>query len=170
MTCAPELSGWAGRILEYLPETGFASTGSIVSYLKFNLSKLNNAIYTDFILSGECIVPDMNQAQSGIYQQMYFCDYLAKRAIQSIGAAAYEWIEIEGHDQGRMRRTAQTTVAQSFRLEANSCKAELQSQIDNYNEGQFTTIAGMVVYQDRGPNACIMGPFGERTHWWNYCP
>ncbi|HEY1054641.1 MAG TPA: hypothetical protein VGE24_05880 [Emticicia sp.] len=150
--CPPELSGWAGRILDTLPETGYATTGSIVTFLQYNLYRLNAAISTDFNLSGECIVPDMSQQISGIYTAMYYCTYLQKRAAANLGSAAYAWQEVENHDQGRIRRPSATSIAQEYRLQAAECKTELQSLIDEYNNGQFGGALGMVIYDQRGPN------------------
>lgn len=166
--CPPELSGWAGRILESLPETGYTTTGNIVSFLQYNLYRINAVIETDFSLSGECIVPDMTLMQSGIYEQIYYCSYLQKRAASNLGTAAYQVIEAEGHDQGRVRFASKTTIAQGYRLEANACNEALQVLIDSYNRGQFGNTIGMVLYNERGPNSYPLPDFGECAPYWDY--
>ena len=168
--CPPELSGWAGRILENLPEPNYSSTGSIVSYLQYNLPDLNRRIYTDFYLSGECILPEMSAMQSGIYEALFRCQYLTKRAAANLGTASFEWVEIESHDQGRIRRVAQTTVAQGYRVEAKACNDSLNEWIAWYNQQQynFGSSVGMVIYRDRGPNDCPLPAFGECIPCWDY--
>ncbi len=167
-TCAPELSGWAGRILEGLPD-GTATTGGIVSYFQYNLVKLNSRIYTDFTLSGSCIVPDMTYTQSGIFEQIYLCDYLSKQAISNLGTAAYSWVEVDGHDQSRIRKVAKTTIAQNYRVEAKACNEALKELVDWYNgQNNFGLTLGMVINSERGPNNEPLGSYGQRPGCFNY--
>ncbi len=165
--CPPELSGWAGRILETLP-SGSTTTGNIVSFFQYNLFRLNAAIYTDFSLSGECIVPDLSLMQSGIYEQIYLCTYYQKQVIANLGSAGYAVVEAEGHDQGRVRFASRTTIAQGYRLEATACSESLQALIDFYNQGQFGNTIGMVLYDNRGPNSCPLPALANCVPCWDY--
>jgi hypothetical protein len=103
MTCGPELSGWAAQIIESLPETGNVTVSRVADWLRYNLTSLNARIYTSYYLSGDCIVPDMSPAVSGIYSSLLYCQYLAKQAAANLGVAGFAILELEGHDQSRIR-------------------------------------------------------------------
>lgn len=156
--CPPQLSGWAERILDGLPETGNTSVGRIVSYLQYNLYQLNSRLFTDFSLSGECIVPDMTPSQSGIYTMVFYCQFLAKQAVLNLGAAAYQILEVEAHDQSRIRKVSKSTIAAGYRTEAKACNEELQMLVDAYNQGQFGATVGLVIPVERGVNVTPCGP------------
>lgn len=158
--CGPEISGWAGRILDSLPETGNASVGSIATYLQYNLYQLNYRTNSDFALSGECVYPDMTPMLSGIYESIYRCEYYAKAAARNLGVAGYEFVEIEGHDQGRFRTVAKTTIAQGYQAQYKECKLSLAELIEWYNsQGAGLPSLGMVINAERGPNFATLPDF-----------
>lgn len=152
-TCGPELSGWAAQIIEDLPETGNVTVGGVANWLRWNLPQLNARIFTDFVMSGECVSPDMSPAVSGIYSALYYCGYLAKQAAANLGVAGFAFVEVESHDQGRVRKAARTTIAAGYRAEAKACNEDLQILIDWYNsQGVGAPTVGQVLYWQRGAN------------------
>ena len=138
MTCLPQLSGWAYDILTSVGETGMA-TGQVVTWLKNNLGKLNIALESAYYVSGDtgsgCLRPNLGQAESGIYTEMYLCHYFTRKASENLGAMAYDsWVEIEGDNQGRIRRTSRNEIAKSYMSLAKECKSNPNELIKWYKD------------------------------------
>jgi hypothetical protein len=148
MASPSQLSGWAGRVLESLDETGI-STGRVVSWFQNNLYKVNNALSTGFYTEGGYILPDMTSNESGIYEQMYICDYYSKKANSALGAFAYDWTEIRGEDQGSIRRVSRNEVAKTYQAQAKECKVDLNELITWYQD-QGRTLVSQILLNDRG--------------------
>lgn len=147
MLCSGEQVAWAAKILESLDDTT-TPTGSVVTWLKSNLGNLNLRINGEFYLSGDCIEPEMSMAVSGIYSEMFVCNWLSKQANKNLGAAAYAWVSIQGEDQGEIRRANRVESAKVFRSLANDCKVSLDELTDWFN-GQQATFSYQIVYGDR---------------------
>lgn len=165
--CPPELTGWATRILDNLPETGGTSVSKIVSYLQYNLYDLNARIATSFYLNESgCILPDgMTPVQSGIYESMYRCNYYQQQSARNLGAAAYAVVQLDGHDQGGIRKASRVSVAEGWRQEAKICNEFLSELINEYNGGDLPAV-GMVLYSCRGPNEFPLPFYGSPC--WDY--
>lgn len=153
MTCNAELSGWAGNILDSLGETGIA-TGSVVTWLKNNLGALNIAIEQAFWVSGVsgCIQPNMGQAESGIYTEMYMCHYFKKKASQMLGAMSYDqgtWLEIEGVEQGRIKRVSKNEVAKMYRQMYMDCKENIDKLVFWYKDHTNDISPLQITYNQR---------------------
>lgn len=133
-----DLSGWAGEIIEEMGISGTTTTGSVVAWLENNVGSLNLVLHEDFLLSGDKIYdpPDMiemNQMAASIYTQMYECFYLGRAARQAAVLGVTDWIEIEGADQGKIRKVSKTEAAKELRGSANDCNSFLKDLIKNYN-------------------------------------
>jgi len=148
MASPSQLSGWAGRILESLDEAGI-TTGRVVSWLQNNLYKINNALSTGFYSEDGYILPEMTLNESGIYEQMYICDYYEKKGNSALGAFAYDWTEIQGDKQGSIRRVSRNETAKTYRSYANDCRANLKELINWYQE-QDRVLIGQILINDRG--------------------
>jgi hypothetical protein len=149
MTCEPELSGWASGILDGLGETGY-SVGSVVTWLETHLGSLNLALRTSFVIdSSGCISGDMDQAHSGIYTEMYLCDYYRKKANENLGASAYDWTFIEGEDQGTIRRVSKNEVAKTYMQLRKDCKDQVDHLIQWYHSEYLPNTACQVLYNQR---------------------
>lgn len=149
MTSPAALSTWADRILDSLDETGI-SNASVVTWMQNNLYRLNLAVGTGFICnSSGYIEPDMNQYESGIYEQQYFCYYSRKKANQLRGAAGYDWTEIRGEQDGSMRRVSRNEAAKGYLQDAKDCEVQLKDLIDWYIQ-QDITLVGQILLGDRG--------------------
>lgn len=151
-TCASELSGWAGQILDGIGETG-VTTGRVVSWLQNNLYKLNISLGTGFYLDGSgCVQPDMNSFESGLYSEMYYCDYLNKKANEFLGAMAYnQIIEFEGQDQGKIKRVSKNEIAKTYKSMSSECQLRLRELIDWYKDDNNPySPAYSINYSDRG--------------------
>lgn len=146
------MSGWAGRILNSLGETGIP-TGQVVTWLNYNLGVLNLNLDTCFkVTNSGCITPEMNQSDSGVYTEMYYCHYFTKMANQNLGAMAYDsWTEIDGEDQGRIRRTSKNEIAKTYNKMATDCKSNLGELIKWYKD--VSIIPRQVTYNSRRNNA-----------------
>ncbi len=149
MTCAAELNVWAERLLESLDETG-VTTARVVTWFQNNLYKLNLSLGTSFYTESGCLLPELTLNQSGIYETIYICEYFHRKANANLGAAAWDWTEIEGDKQGKIRRVSRNEIAKNYRTLANDCKVSLAELIKAYNEGDGVTLAGQVLYGDRG--------------------
>ena len=130
-------SGWAGQLLAALEDT-VTSTGSVIGWLQSNLGQLNIFIKTDFTLSGDSITPEMTSIQSGIYNEMYFCSWLAKKARSMVGSMTYDWIEMEGDGQGHVRRVSNTQKATTYQSLTKDCEIKLKELIKQYNGGNYS--------------------------------
>ena len=153
MTSQADISGWAGLILENLGETGIP-TGQVAVWLNTNLGNLNSALETEYLISGtgNVIAPDMGAMESGVYTEMYICDYFRKKANQFLGAMSYDanaWIEIEGVDQGRIRRVNKNEVAKQFRQLYLDCCSRLDKLIDWYKDQRGAIQAKQILYNTR---------------------
>lgn len=145
------VSGWASQILQNLGETGIP-TGQVVLWLNTNFGNLNSALETEYGFSGDYIAPDMGSMESGIYTEMYICNYFRKKTSQFLGAMAYDantWIEVEGVDQGRIRRVNKNEVAKQFRQLYIDCCGRLDKLIDWYKDQRAAIHANQILYNAR---------------------
>ena len=130
-----DISGWAGEILDDFLISG-VSTGSVVSWLENNVGKLNIMIkenfYVDEVSGVNVILPEMNQPATNIYTKMYECEYLHKQAKQAAYLGISDWIEIEGEDQGKIRKVSKTEASKELRALSKDCKEELSNLIKDY--------------------------------------
>jgi hypothetical protein len=131
-----DLSGWAGEILEEYGYSG-VTTGSVVSWLENNVGALNVALEENYYYITGIILPEMNQPATVVYTKMYECSYLAKQARQASYLGMSDWIEIEGQDQGKIRKVSKTEAAKELRGLSNDCKSELAALIKGYR-GQIS--------------------------------
>lgn len=151
MTCPSDISGWAGNILDSLGETSI-TTGSVYLWLTNSLGSLNDKLNTNFYINDSgCIESGlgsgMNSAHSGIYTEMYFCYYLSRQATKRLGAAEYDWTEIDGDEEGSVRRVSKNEQAKTYRLLAKDCNENLNSLVAWYKRKEFEP--KQVLYNDR---------------------
>jgi len=160
MLCSGEQYYWAGLILDSLGDTT-TPTGSVSTWLKTNLGQLNLRLGEGFSLSGDCIIPDMSQNVSGIYTEMYYCYYYNKQAGKNLGAAGYDWTEINGDEQGTIRRVSKNEIAKTFRTLSKDCRENLDKLTEWYNNSKSTNIfSSQVLYGERfgGANYDLLPP------------
>lgn len=165
-TSFSDLSGWAGRILENLSETGI-STGRVVLWMETNLYRLNMPFGTSYAISGEYIEPEFTQNISGVYEEMYYCEYLNKKANSFLGAAGYDWVEIEGEEQGRYKKVSRNDTAKTYLALAKDCRERLSALITWYIQNDTPLEADQVLFNERiggseygllfPPNDCFNG-------------
>jgi hypothetical protein len=129
------LSGWAGQILDDYLISG-VTTGSVVSWLESNVGKLNILIkenfYVEYISGSGEILPEMNQPATSIYTKIYECEYLSRQAKQAAYLGISDWVELEGADQGKIRKVSKTEASKELRNLAKDCKSELTDLIKDY--------------------------------------
>lgn len=142
-----DLSGWIIRVHENLDETGI-STSRGVSWFQNNLYKINIALETGFYTETGWIYPSMTQNESGLYEQMYICDYYNKKGNSALGAFAYDWTRIEGDKQGGISRVSKNEVAKTFLQYAKDCKSQLNELI-RWIEEEDLILVGQVLLRDR---------------------
>lgn len=139
-----DLSGWAGQIIDEMGISGTTTTGSVVSWLENNVGSLNLVLHEDFVLvSGQIFDPpeniEMNQMAANIYTQMYECSSLSKSAHQAAYLGITDWVELEGADQGKIRKVSKTEAAKELRAASKDCKETLAQLIKNYR-GQVSGV------------------------------
>jgi len=158
MLCSGEQVAWATRILESLDDTT-TPTGSVVTWLKSNLGNLNLRINGEFYLSGDCIEPEMSANVSGLYSEMYVCNWLNKQASKHLGAAAYSFVEIVGEEQGAIKKHNKTEISKTFRLLAKDCKENLD-QLTEWFNGQNAIHSYQITFSERfgGSNFDLLPP------------
>jgi hypothetical protein len=150
MLCSGEQTIWAGLILESLDDV-VTPTGSVVTWLRSNLGALNLRLQTEFAISGSgyCIVPEMDQNVSGIYTEMYYCAYYNKMANKNLGASGYDWTEIQGDEQGTIRKVSKNEIAKSFRALAKDCRENLDKLTQWYGENTSPIVPTQILYGER---------------------
>lgn len=153
MISPSQLSGWAGRILEGLGDT-VTSTGLVVTWLQYNLPKLNLAIDSSFILnSSGHIDPDMNMSQSGIYEEIHYCDYLRKKSSQLLGGTSFQdVVEFKGNEQGSVKFASFSERAKAYRTLAKDCNENVSQLIDWYIQSTGNYAAQILFNARDAPN------------------
>lgn len=145
MICSGELATWAGMLLE---DTGdeVTPTGSVVSWLRNNLYKLNLSINTQYGLNESgCIEPDMDQVSSGLYSEMYICNWLKKKSHLALNGFQYDWSRIGGDEQGSITKVTKNDASKNYSNLANDCSANLNKLI----QWVLGVYVAQVAYSDR---------------------
>lgn len=148
-----QISGWASEIRDNVGDTGI-SVAQVSTWLKTNLRKLNLTINSEFYFDTgvQMILPDMEMNQSGIYEEMYYCNYLDRKVNENLGAASYEWIEIQGEDQGKIRRASRTDSSKIYASQAKECQARMEKLITWYFNISNPMTPLQVLYNERLSN------------------
>lgn len=148
MITLEQQSGWAGSLLEFTDDSTTA-TGSVVAWIQSNLGLFGSYVDIPFIVDEEqSISPEMSPVQSGLYNEMYLCYYLNKQARKLVGAMAYDWIEIDGEDQGKVRKVSNTEKGKFYRTLAKDCSENFDKLIKTYKGGDFA-IPRQVLFNER---------------------
>jgi len=145
MSTLSQLSGWASGIIDGIGDTGIG-VARTVTWLKTNLNRLNLTIGSNFYYdeATSYVLPDdMTMIQSGLYEEMFYCNYIDKKINENLGAAAYDWVEIQGEDQGTIRKASRTEVAKTFQVQGKRCKENINELVSWY----FNSINPMTPYQ-----------------------
>lgn len=150
-TSLVDLTQWVENIYEGWGETGISISRG-VSWLQNNLYRLNTALTTSFTTtSSGTIEPGLNSFESGIYTEMYFCDYLNKKANQALGAMAYDWTEMDMAEMGTIRKVSRNETAKTYRSMSNDCEKRLTELITWYLRSLSSySPAYSINYSDRG--------------------
>jgi hypothetical protein len=129
-------SDWASDLLEALGDTT-TSNCSATNWLQNNLGMLNSHLSTSFVVESGNITPEFNDVQSGIYNEMFICSWLRKKAIRSLGTMEFDWTEMEGEDQGKIKRVSHTQKAASYQAMSKDCEERIKDLIKTYRGGDF---------------------------------
>jgi hypothetical protein len=141
-------SDWANELLESL-EDSVTSNSFVTNWLKSNLGLLNTYLSSDFQISESGhITPEFNAIQSGIYNELFICAWLRKKARITLGAMEYDWIEMEGEDQGRIKRVPHTQKAAAYQSMSKDCDIRLKDIIKTYKGGDFAA-PRQITFNDR---------------------
>ncbi len=151
-TTLGQQSGWAGDLLTSVGDST-SSTGSVVSWLQNNLGNLNGAIGTSYSLSGDDLSPGLSMESSGVYTEMYYCYFLARQATRSIGELSFDWVSIQGDDQGSVRRVTGNEKAKTYGSLAKDCRERLSELIDWYNQHANPSLPCQTLYNSRSGSA-----------------
>jgi len=152
-------SGWAGDILSCLEDTT-TPTGSVVCFLENNLGILNARLASNYHASGEItesgqyVNPDMTNIESGILTEMYICNTYRKAAMQNIGAAGCEVLQIKDPDGGEIKIASKTNAANAARGLYKDCCVCLDDLIKWYKLSNRDVSPKQVLYNLRGSNDC----------------
>lgn len=142
-----DLSGWAGELIDSYGPSG-STTGSVVVWLQTNVGSLNLALHTEYsYISGSGILDVtgglMGDIEMGIYSEMYECYNYKKQASQASSLGFSDWIEINGDDQGSIRKVSKTELSKEFRSLARDCNKDLDQQIMWYRRNGGPNPEGM---------------------------
>jgi hypothetical protein len=154
MSTRSQLSGWASGINDGIGDTGLG-VARTTTWLTNNVSKLNLTLGTSYYYDNSLneLLPDtMTLVQSGIYEEMFYCDYLNKKVNENLGAAAYEWVEIQGEDQGTIRRASRTESSKVYLAMSKDCKMGLNELISWYFDATNPMTPYQVLYNERYSN------------------
>lgn len=157
MPSSTDLSGWAGEIIDSMALSG-VTTGSVVSWLENNVGTLNLYLQTTgyYLYSGD-ILPEMTINAMAIYTQMYECYYLSKEARYAAQLGYNDWVEINGEDQGSIRKVSKSELSKNLSSLAKDCNARLNDLLDWYLEEGGNGNAGRIPLQvlgDQGNYSC----------------
>lgn len=136
MLSSTNLSGWAGAIIDSMELSG-VTTGSVVSWLENNVGSLNLAIRESYGFSGSSgILPEMNINAMAIYSKMYECYYLAREGRRASQLGYSDWLEINGQDQGLIRKVSKSELSKNFISMCKDCNSNLSKMVSWYvNDG-----------------------------------
>jgi hypothetical protein len=154
MSTLTQLSGWASGIIDGIGDTGIGVSRT-VTWLKSNLGRLNLTIGSNFYYDAtleETLPDDMTVIQSGIYEEMFYCNYLDKKINENLGAGAYDWIEIQGEDQGTIRKASRTEVGKGYAALSKDCKERLATFVSWYFDSTNPMTPYQVLYNERYSN------------------
>ena len=141
-------SDWANDLLEAVGDST-TSNYTVVNWLKSNLGLLNSHLSSSFSISGSgYITPEFNDIQSGIYNEMFLCHWLQKKAVKVLGEMEYDWIEMEGEDQGKIKRVSHTQKAGVYQSMSKDCQTRLKDIIKTYRGGDFAR-PRQITFNDR---------------------
>jgi len=135
MASSTDLSGWAGEIIESMELSG-VTTGSVVSWLENNVGSLNLSLREEYALTSGQILPEMSINAMAIYTQMYDCYYLSKEGRRAAQLGYDDWVEIQGEDQGQIRKVSKSELSKNFLSLAKECQQNLTKLTNWYvNDG-----------------------------------
>ena len=131
-----EQNDWAGCLLESLGDEA-TSTGSVVGWLQSNLGLLNAYIHTEFAVEDDEIVSEMLPAQSGLYNEMYYCYWLKKKSRSLLNNADYDWTEMRGEKQGSVKKVSKNERSKTIAAMAKECDINIKTIIKDLKGGSF---------------------------------
>ncbi len=142
-----DLSGWAGELIDLYGLSGI-TTGSVVVWLETNVGSLNLALKTEYgTVSGSGILDItgglMGDMEMNIYSEMYECYIYRKKSIQASQLGFSDWVELEGDEQGKIRKVSKTELAKELRASARDCNNDLNQQILWYRRNGGPNPEGM---------------------------
>ncbi len=93
--------------------------------------------------------------ESGIYEEIYYCDYLRKKSSQLLGGTSFQDIvAFDGDEQGSVKFSSFSERAKTYRLLAKDCLTGLGSLIEWYTQASGASYAYQVLYNLRdSPNS-----------------
>ena len=128
---------WATDLLDSVGDI-VTSQSSVINWLRSNLGELNSRLSTQFIISGSGnISPELNDIQSGIYNELYICYWLRKKARTTLGSMDFDWVEMQGESQGSVKKVSATQKAAAYQSMAKDCDEHMKDLIRTYRGGNF---------------------------------
>jgi hypothetical protein len=164
------LSGWAGELIDLYGLSG-VTTGSVVVWLETNVGSLNLALHSEYAtVSGSGIVDItgglMGDMEMDIYSQMYECYIYKKKSVQAAQLGFNDWIQLDGDQQGGIRKVSKTELAKELRNASRDCNKDLDKQILWYRrnggpnpEGMPRQIIPVNVAPETSPFIVISGDY-----------
>ncbi len=145
-----DLEAWSTRIYSGLPNTGFATSYEILTWLRGNPHKLNGAFGTSYVTSGSGIDPTITPNHSGVYEEMFYCNLWERMATKFLGVDGYDLVESEVDGQGRQRFVSRNERAKTFRFLSKDCYERLLALIDDVSSAESTDpIVAQILFSDR---------------------
>ncbi len=147
-----DLEAWSERIYLSLPDTGLATAGQILSYLRYNPHKLNAAFDTSYAYNGSGIEPTITQNHSGWYEESFLCKLYRDQAIKFVGVDAFDLdlVESELEGQSRQRFVSRNERAKTYRSIANDCVGNLIKLADEIADSDSSSpMAAQILFGDR---------------------
>lgn len=154
MSSSLNLSGWAGDIIESLDLSGI-TTGSVASWLRTNVGSLNLVARSEYETSGDnAIIPEMSGNVIYLYSKMYECNYLSQESRRASLLGYNDWIEIQGEDQGSIRKVSKSEISKNLLALSKLCKEELAVIIKEYNNSNGGNLPYQILGIPRGTYCC----------------
>lgn len=111
------------------------SLPQITYYLTYNIGELNillneNTIYDTNLQE---FSPELTPQQAEIFQYLYLVKYYTSQINSNLGAAAYDWTELDEGDS-HIRKVSRNEVAKVYATLRNSINADLKMLVFYYKQ------------------------------------
>ena len=139
------MTGIADEILTELGNPTDISTGSIAFWVKTNVGKLNNVVFSGYAITGGEFSPGIDNEEKDILKSMYQAYYYQKKTVDSLGAASSNSV-LETDENGmRVRLTNKNEIAKTYIMAKKDAEEQVKYLINQY---RINKVRAKQIYSD----------------------